>query len=76
MFKIDNENTRTTSMMSFWCFHYKLWTYLTPFSTVSIVVFDFDASWVWFEDKLGKRLILCITKDFFLQAIGDKLFGK
>ena len=76
MFKIDNKNTRTTSMMSFWCFHYKLWTYLTPFSTVSIVVFDFDASWVWFEDKLGKRLILCITKDFFLQAIGDKLFGK
>ena len=76
MFKIDNKNTRTTSMMSFWCFHYKLWTYLTPFSTVSIVVFDFDASWVWFEDKLGKRLILCRTKDFFLQTIGDKLFGK
>ena len=76
MFKIDNKNTRTTSMMSFWCFHYKLWTYLTPFSTVSIAVFDFDASWVWFEDKLGKRLILCITKDFFLQTIGDKFFGK
>ena len=76
MFKIDNKNTRTTSMMSFWCFHDKFWTYFTPFSTVSIVAFDFDASWVWFQDELGKRLILCITKDLFLQTIGDKLFGK
>ena len=32
MFKFNNENTRTMSMT-----HYELWTYLTPFSSVSIV---------------------------------------
>ena len=73
MFEIDNKNTRKRQ----WC-HSGVFiiNILIPFSTVSIAVFDFDASWVWFEDKLGKRLILCITKDFFLQTIGDKLFGK
>ena len=40
MFKVNNENIRTTSMTSFWCFHCKLWTYFTPFSSVSIVNFQ------------------------------------
>ena len=40
MFKGNNKNIRTTSMMSFWCFYWKLWTYFTPFSSVSIVEFE------------------------------------
>ena len=29
--KVKNENIRTTSMTSFWCFYYWLWTYFIPF---------------------------------------------
>ena len=36
MFKVNNKNTRTTSLTSFWCFHLKLWIYFTPFN-ISIV---------------------------------------
>ena len=29
-----------TSLESFWCVHYQLWIYFTPFSTVPIVDFE------------------------------------
>ena len=38
MFKVNNKNTRTKSMTSFWCFYCHLRTYFTSFSSVS----DFD----------------------------------
>ena len=40
MFKSNNKNTRTTSMTSLWCFYCQLWTYIIPFSGVSI--YDFE----------------------------------
>ena len=40
MFKVNNKNTRTTSLKSFLCFYCYLWTYLPPFSSVSIVDFE------------------------------------
>ena len=47
MFKVYNKNTRTTSLTSFWCFYYELWTYFTPFSSVPIVNFEqVNVSWV------------------------------
>ena len=40
MFKVNNENTKTTPMASFWCFYWELWTYFTPCSSVFIVNFE------------------------------------
>ena len=57
MFKVKNENTTTTSFTWFWCFYCQLWTYSTPFSSVSIVDFEqVNASSELNED----------TKTFFL----------
>ena len=42
MFKVSNKNTT-----SFWCFYCQLWTYFTPFSSVSVVDFkQVNVSWV------------------------------
>ena len=42
MFKVNYKNTRT----SFWRFYCSLWTYFTPFSSVSIVHFEqANVSW-------------------------------
>ena len=46
MFKNNNKNTKGTLIMSLLCFYYKLWTYFTPFSSVSIVGFEqVNVSW-------------------------------
>ena len=47
MFKVDNKNTRTTSMTSFWCFYCQLRNYFNPFSGVSIADFkQVNVSWI------------------------------
>ena len=47
MFKVYNKNIRTTSMTSFCCFYYYLYTHFTPFSSVSFVDFEsVNDSWV------------------------------
>ena len=40
MFKVNYEDTRTKSVTSFWCRYCQLITYLTPFSSFSIVEFE------------------------------------
>ena len=40
MFLVNNKNTRTTSLTLFSSFYCELWTYFTPFSSVSIVDFE------------------------------------
>ena len=40
MFKVDNKDTRTTPLTSFWCLYFLNWTYFTPCSSVSIVNFE------------------------------------
>ena len=40
MFKANYKDTRTKSMTSFWCRYCQLLTYLTPFSSFSIVEFE------------------------------------
>ena len=46
MFKVNNKNTRATSMMSFWCLYCKLWTYFITCSIVFITNFEqVDADW-------------------------------
>ena len=45
MFKVNNKNTRKTSMMSFWCFYCYPVTYFIAFSSVSIVEFE-DHDWL------------------------------
>ena len=48
MFKINNTNTRTMSICFFvCCFFFLLWTYFTPFASVSIADFEqVKVSWV------------------------------
>ena len=56
MFKVNNENTRTTSLFGVFFFvHFK---HFTPSSSVSIVYFErVNVSWVISDDKeLAKML--------------------
>ena len=47
MFRVNNKDTRTTPLASFWCLYCLLWTYFTPCSNVSIVNFEYViTSWV------------------------------
>ena len=46
MFKVNNKDTRTTPLPSFWCLYCWLWTYFTP---CSVSIFNFEqvnADWV------------------------------
>ena len=46
MFKVNNKETRTTSLTSFWFLYCWHWTYLTPCSSASIVNFEHvNADW-------------------------------
>ena len=58
MFKVNNKNTRTTSLTSFWRFYCLLWTYFTPFTSVSIN--DFEQVML-----AGYLHVFCIRKPFF-----------
>ena len=39
-FKVNNKNTKTTSLTSFWYFYCQLWTYFTAFFSISLVEFE------------------------------------
>ena len=39
-FKVNNKDTRTTLLTSFWCLYCWLWMYFTPCSSVSIIKFE------------------------------------
>ena len=46
MIKVNNKDTRPTSMTSFWYLYCYLGTYFTPCSSVSIVHLEYvNASW-------------------------------
>ena len=46
MFKVNNEDTKTTPLALFWCLYSYFWTYFTPCSSVSIVNFEqINAVW-------------------------------
>ena len=52
MFKVNNKNNRTTSLTLLWCFYCQLWSYFTPFSSVSIADFEqVNVSWEWVDGK-------------------------
>ena len=40
MFKVNNKDTKTTPVASFWYLYCYIWTYFTPCSSVSIVIFE------------------------------------
>ena len=47
LFNVTNKDTRTMSLMSFWCLYCKLWTYFIHCSGVSIVDFEqVNTRWV------------------------------
>ena len=58
MFKVNNKDTRTTSVESFWYFCSKLWTYFTLFSSVSIVELD----------KANVSLVFFLTKTHLIKV--------
>ena len=47
MFKVNNKDTRTKSLASFWCLYCLGWTYFTPCFSVPFVNFkQVNAGWV------------------------------
>ena len=49
MLKVNNKDTRATSMASFWCLYCDFSTYFTPFFNASIIDFEqVNAGWVTF----------------------------
>ena len=40
MLKVNNKDTRRTSLTSFWCLYCQLWIYFLSFSSVSVVDFE------------------------------------
>lgn len=50
LFKLKNKNFRTTSLMSFSCLYYGLWTYLTHCLCSSII--DFPLWLVWKSEAI------------------------
>ena len=46
MFKFNNRDTRTMPLTLFWCLECQLWTYLTHFSSVSVIEFD-EVNFCW-----------------------------
>ena len=43
MLKVNNKDTRTAPLASFWCFHCQLRPYFTPCSSISIDNFEQDS---------------------------------
>ena len=52
MFKINNKDIKTKSMTLFWCLYCKLWTYCTPFTSVSI--FDIEQIDIFWSRSIDK----------------------
>ena len=97
MFKVNNRNTRkmfeicskltiktTTSLPSFCCLYCKLWTYLTPFSILSMVYFEqanvylnicykwWDIrvhSWKRHRGPLGSRKKVLLTSKYYFISL-------
>ena len=62
LFKVNNRNSRKrseifiTSLTSLWWFYRYFWTYVTPFSSVSIVYFEQEnVSWIQSGNILNAR---------------------
>ena len=59
MFKVNNKNTRTMSMTSFWCFYRQFCTYFTLQTNVSNVDFEqTNVSWVVLFQGAGTKTYL------------------
>ena len=68
LFKVNYRDTRTASLTSFWCLYCKLWTYFTPFSSVSNVDFEqANVCWDTFHQSLSIpiSLDLSVSLDIF-----------
>ena len=58
-FKVNNKNTRTTAVTSFWCCYCQLWTDFTHCSGVSIVDFEqINAGWVVVKRLLMSQVVI------------------
>ena len=57
MFKVNNKDTKTTPLASFWCLYCYFGTYFTPYSSVPIVNFEHVIT-DWVEKHLTPRVTL------------------
>ena len=60
MFKVNNKNTRTRSLTSFWCCYCWLLTYFTPFFSISIVDSE-QVNFSWEKCVQNPSLFVIIT---------------
>ena len=76
--QINNKNTKTMSLTSFWCFYCKLWTYFSSFSSACIVNFEqVNVSWEVEQVNgpfLGLRQFLTIRSESPLKMMKNAIY--
>ena len=83
---INNKDTKTTSLTSFWFLYCFLWTYFIAFSTVPIVDFEqviicwewqFESLYIYVDQFLAQHGYNIVTNQYHsLEKIEKKLKGK
>ena len=86
MFKVNNKDTRTTSIASFLCRYFQHWTYFAPFSCACILKFEdafvclvgknfIDTIILWLFDFLMKTFLIDIWRlQFYFRWMPSKYF--
>ena len=76
MFKVNNKDTRTTPLASFWYLYCQLWTYFIPCSSVSIVKFEqVNAGWESFDQKSWRIYSLAERYRLIQKSAKKQLFS-
>ena len=71
--KLVNEDTRTTSVMSFWCFCCQLWAQFTPSSGASVVDFEHVNTYIYICIIIESPIIRVVA---FLHYPSSLVLGK
>ena len=70
MFKVNNKDTRTTPLASFWYLYCKLGMYLTPCSSISIVnIQQVNAWWVLTKETLKAATLTKLGNKYMSEVV-------
>lgn len=78
MFRLNNKDSRTTSLTSFWCFYCHIWTDLTYCSGLLIIEFEqVNAGWEYSVSIICYAFIKFMKNTLALKkCFQQKLFGR
>ena len=70
LFKVNNKDTKMTSLTSFWCLHSELWKKFTNCSDIPIVDFErITADWEHLNSKLTPAKLNSATSEFAVNPL-------